>query len=612
MQASSLMNRLLGTAPRLVLAGVLGTFAGTAWAADQPALQAIDVQPLPGQQLQITLRLSGPAPQPLSFTIDNPARISFDLPNTTLALPSRRIDVHASGVDTILAAETKDRTRLVLNLDKLMPYDTRVEGNNIIFMLGGSAGHAAAAAPSGAAPAAPVAGGPRELRSIDFRRGADGAGRVIVRLSDPHMHVNLHQIGDQVVVDFSDASVPANLMRRYDASDFGTPIRGFDVTRVGNGSRISITASGDYEQLAYQSDDQYVVEIAPRRKAANAQEERPVYTGERLTLNFQDIETRAVLQLLADASGQNIVVSDSVSGNVTLRLQNVPWDQALDIVLRTKGLDKRRQDNVIIVAPQAELAAREKADLAARKDVQELAPLRSEYLQVNYAKAQDMAALIKTQNNSLLSARGSVAVDERTNTLLLQDTAERLADVRRLVATLDIPVRQVLIEARIVIVSNDFQRQLGARFGYTSFQKYGQGLISTAGTASGTDTAISSGIANLASTGNIYPVGVPTGAAASNRYNVNLPVTSPAGSIALGILHNNFIVDLELSAAQAETQANIIASPRVITANQKEATIEQGVEIPYQQSASSGATTIQFKKADTGSPRPARWSPPSG
>ena len=602
MQASSLMNRLLGTAPRLVLAGVLGTFAGTAWAADQPALQAIDVQPLPGQQLQITLRLSGPAPQPLSFTIDNPARISFDLPNTTLALSSRRIDVHASGLDTILAAETKDRTRLVLNLDKLVPYDTRVEGNSIIVMLGGSAARASAgAAPSGAV-AAGGGGGVRELRAIDFRRSTDGAGRVIVRLSDPHMHVNLHQIGDQVVVDFSDASVPTNLMRRYDASDFGTPIRGFDVTRVGNGSRISITASGDYEQLAYQSDDQYVVEIAPRRKAANAQEERPVYTGERLTLNFQDIETRAVLQLLADASGQNIVVSDSVSGNVTLRLQNVPWDQALDIVLRTKGLDKRRQDNVIIVAPQAELASREKAELAARKDVQELAPLRSEYLQVNYAKAQDMAALIKTQTNSLMSTRGSVAVDDRTNTLLLQDTADRLADVRRLVATLDIPVRQVLIEARIVIVNNDFERSLGARFGLSNYQKYGStGLVTTSGTAAGTDQAIGSALTNLAGSppGNptIYPISVPTGSAASNRYNVNLPVTSAAGTIALGILGNNFIVDLELSAAQAETQANIISSPRVITANQKEAIIEQGVEIPYQQSASSGATTIQFKKA---------------
>src|SRR5438270_704654 len=319
MQASSLMNRLLGTAPWLVLAGVLGTFAGTAWAADQPALQAIDVQPLPGQQLQITLRLSGPAPQPLSFTIDNPARNSYDPPNTTLALASRRIDAHASGLDTILAAETKGRPRLVLNLDKLVPYDTRVEGNSIIVMLGGSAARASAgAAPSGAV-AAGGGGGVCELRAIDFRRSTDGAGRAIVRLSDPHMHVNLHQIGDQVVVDFSDASVPTNLMRRYDASDFGTPIRGFDVTRVGNGSRISITASGDYEQLAYQSDDQYVVEIAPRRKAANAQEERPVYTGERLTLNFQDIETRAVLQLLADASGQNIVVSDSVSGCRTCR-----------------------------------------------------------------------------------------------------------------------------------------------------------------------------------------------------------------------------------------------------------------------------------------------------
>jgi type IV pilus assembly protein PilQ len=597
MQASSLTNRLLGTAPWLVLAGVLGMLAGTtARAADQPALQAIEVQPLPGQQLQLTLRLSGPAPQPLSFTIDNPARISFDLPNTTLALPSRRIDVHASGLDTILAAETKDRTRLVLNLDKLVPYDTRVDGSNIIVMLGGSAARASA----GAAPAVTASGGGgvRELRSIDFRRGTDGAGRVIVKLSDPHIHVNLHQVGNQVVVDFSDASVPANLTRRYDASDYGTPISGFDVTRVGNGSRIAITASGDYEQLAYQSDDQYVVEVAPRRKVANAPDERPVYSGERLTLNFQDIETRAVLQLLADASGQNIVVSDSVTGNVTLRLQNVPWDQALDIVLRTKGLDKRRQDNVIIVAPQAELAAREKAELAARKDVQELAPLRSEYLQVNYAKAQDMAGLIKTQSNSLLSSRGSVAVDDRTNTLLLQDTADRLADVRRLVATLDIPIRQVLIEARIVIVNNDFSRDLGARFGFTNVQKSGNnGLVTTTGNAFGTDQIISSGLTNRATTGTPFPVTLPSGSTAANRYNVNLPVTNPAGSFALGILGNNFLVDLELSAAQAETQANIISSPRVITANQKEATIEQGVEIPYQQSASSGATTIQFKKA---------------
>jgi type IV pilus assembly protein PilQ len=462
--------------------------------------------------------------------------------------------------------------------------------------------HAAASAAAPAAQSVAAAGGGsgvRELRSIDFRRSADGAGRVIVKLSDPHTRINLHQVGNQIVVEFADAGVPANLARRYDATDYGTPVTGFDVTRAGNGTRIEINGSGDFDQLAYQSDDQYVVEVAPRHKAANAPDEKPVYTGERLTLNFQDIETRAVLQLLADASGQNIVVSDSVTGNVTLRLQNVPWDQALDIVLRTKGLDKRKQDNVIIVAPQAELAAREKAELAAHKDVQELAPLRSEYLQVNYAKAADMAALIKGQTNSLLSPRGSVAVDARTNTLLLQDTADRLSDIRRLVATLDIPVRQVLIESRIVIVNNDFERQIGSVFGWTNVQRNGQnGLVTTTGSAAGTDQIIGSALTSGTGAGSVYPpISTPTGSTAANRYNVNLPVGSPAGSWALGILGNNFIVDLELSAAQAETQANIIATPRVITANQKQAMIKQGIEIPYQQSASSGATTIQFKDA---------------
>jgi type IV pilus assembly protein PilQ len=594
MHAYRTMNRLLSTAAWLVAAGVLAMLPDApalAQAATQPALQAIDVQPLPGQQLQLTMRLSGPAPQPLSFTIDNPARISFDLPGTTLALPSRRIDVHTSGLDTIVAAETKDRTRLVLNLDKLVPYDTRVDGSNVIVTLGAATGAvAASAAATGAAVAS--GGAARELRAIDFRRSADGAGRVVVKLSDPHIHINLHQVGSQIVVDFSDATVGANLARRYDATDYGTPVSGFDVTRAGNGTRISINATGDFEQLAYQSDDQYVVEVSARHKNAAAADEKPVYTGERLTLNFQDIETRAVLQLLADASGQNIVVSDSVNGSVTLRLQNVPWDQALDIVLRTKGLDKRKQDNVIIVAPQAELAAREKAELAAKRDVQELAPLRSEYLQVNYAKAADMASLIKTGNNSLLSARGSVAVDDRTNTLLLQDTPDRLADIRRLVATLDIPIRQVQIEARIVIVNNDFERDLGARFGITTAQKNGaNGLYTTSGTAAATD-AIMTNAPNP-----LIGAAITGSSNAATRYNVNLPASNPAGSIAVGVLGSNFILDLELSAAQAETQANIISSPRVITANQKEASIEQGVEIPYQQSASSGATTIQFKKA---------------
>jgi len=592
------MSRILAAAAWLVIAGVLGILPSQpARAQDGPKLEAVDVQPLPGQQVQITLRLSGPAPQPLSFTIDNPARISFDLPGTTLALPNRRIDVHTSGVDSILAAETKDRTRLVMNLDKLVPYDTRVEGNNIVVNLGGANNASVSTGTTASVVRSSAAAGQRAIRSIDFRRSQDGAGRIMVRLTDPHTHINLRQVGNQIVVDF-DADLPKNLARRYDATDFGTPISSFDASRAGNGTRLAINATGDYEQLAYQSDDQYVVEIQPQRKAAAAQDDKPQYTGERLTLNFQEIETRAVLQLLADASGQNIVVSDTVNGNVTLRLQNVPWDQALDIVLRTKGLDKRKQDNVIIVAPQEELAAREKADLAAKKDIQELAPLRSEYLQVNYAKAQDMAGLIKSQGGSLLSTRGSVAVDERTNTLLLQDTADRLADIRRLVATLDIPVRQVLIEARIVVVNDDFKRDLGARVGYTTAQSNGSGVWTTSGTATATDTVIGSAIANQTSTGQSFPVQVPTGlTGAPQRYNVNLPVPTPAGSFALGILGSNYIVDLELSAAQAETRAEVISSPRVITANQKEAVIETGTEIPYQQSASSGATTISFKKA---------------
>ncbi len=573
----------------------------------QPAeglkLEAIDVQTLPGQQLQLRLRLNGPAPEPLSFTIDRPARIALDLPNTALALDSRRIDVNSGGVDTILAAEAGGRTRLVLNLDELMPYQTRVDGNNIVVTIGGTqaqAGAAAAPARSAGAPrAAASEGGPRSVRSIDFRRGSDGTGRVIVELSDPRTPVNLRQQGTQVVVDFAGADLPKDLMRRYDVTDFATPVTTVDALKVGDSSRLVISAGGDFEQLAYQSDNTYAVEIKPIVRSAAALEEKKEYTGERLTLNFQDIETRAVLQLLADTSGQNIVVSDSVAGNVTLRLQNVPWDQALDIVLRTKGLDKRRQDNVIIVAPTEELAAREKAELAARKDIQELAPLRTEYLQVNYAKASDLAGLIKSSaESSLLSARGSVTIDERTNTLLIQDTADRLQDIRRLVTTLDIPIRQVLIEARIVIVSDDFSRDLGVRFGATAAFEHGG--ADGGGIASGTPFVREDDDFPLEPSPGTIPGDNPPIFIApdpADRYMVNLPVANPAGRIALTLLDSDYIVDLELSAAQAEGRGEVISSPRVVTANQREAVIEQGTEIPYQEASSSGATTIQFKKA---------------
>ena len=592
--------------------GTADASAAPAAAAATNTLQSIDVQTLNGNQLQLTLHLSGPAPEPLAFTIDKPARISLDLPNTALALPSRRIDVGRAGVDTVLAAEANGRSRVVLNLDQTEPYQTKVNGNDIVVLVGVSAAPTVSKVAASNAPraaGAPSTTGAHSLRSIDFRRSETGAGRLIVRLSDPRTPINLTQQGTQIIIDFSGAELPKGLVRRYDTVDFGTPVTGFDAQSVNGNAHIVLDTTGNSEPLAYQSDDEYVVEVSPIRRAAQAAAEGPKeYKGERLTLNFQDIETRAVLQLLADASGQNIVVSDTVTGSVTLRLQNVPWDQALDIVLRTKGLDKRQEGNVIIVAPAAELATREKAELSAKKDIQELEPLRTEYLQVNYAKASDIANLLRgglpgvqtatSTTNSVLSARGHVSVDDRTNTLLLQDTADRIADVRRLVATLDIPVKQVLIEARIVVVTNDYERDLGALMGLTATRQNGtNGLYTTTGTAAGTDSIVSSALTNIGTNGTQYPVTLPTGANATNRYNVNLPVASPAGSIALGILGSDFLVDLELDAAQTENRGTVISSPKVITANQREATIRQGVEIPYQQSASSGATTIAFKDA---------------
>ena len=567
--------------------------------ADTPAvkLEAVDVQTLPGSQVQLKLRLSGPAPQPLPFTIDKPARIAFDLPNTGLALTSRRIDVRSGGVDTVLAAEANGRTRLVVNVDSLMPYTTSVEGNIITVTLGSQPGDSLAPS-AGARASAAASAAERAIKTIDFRRGADGTGRVIVQLTDPRTPVNLRQEGNQIVVDFAGTQMPKNLLRRYDVMDFATPVQSVDALRVDNSSRLVISAQGDFEQLAYQSDNQYTIEVKAAVKRG-AQDDKKEYTGERLTLNFQDIDVRSVLQLLADTSGQNIVVSDSVAGNLTLRLQNVPWDQALDIVLRTKGLDKRRQDNVIIIGPTEELAAREKAELAARKDLQELAPVRTEFMQVNYAKVADLAKLIKTSGgkDSMLSARGTLSIDERTNTLLVQDTADRLADIRRLIQTLDVAVKQVLIEARIVIVNDDFERDLGVRAGLTSVRTNGNnGLfaVTGAGTQAGTGTIVDSGISNLTSSGSPFPVKTPT---VDNRYQVNLPVANPAGRLAMSLLGSNYIVDLELSAAQNEGRGEIVSAPRVITANQKEANIAQGVEIPYVESASSGATTVQFKKA---------------
>jgi type IV pilus assembly protein PilQ len=587
----------------LLCTAALGLTGAYSAFAQEPSnvLEDIEVQALPGNKIELRLVLSDAAPEPLSFTIDDPARIALDLGDTAMGLSQRRKDVGIGVLDTILAAEAGGRTRVVLNLDAMVPYETRVVGNSVYVTLGGAAAAAPVTAFEGTPAPSRAAAGARSITGVDFRRSETGAGRIIVDLSDPGTPVDVRKEGERITVSFGGTTLPDSLLKRLDVIDFATPVNTVDALRVGDDARLVIAATGPFEELAYQSDNVFTIEVQP--VVAEQAGIQPTlfspdreYTGEKLTLNFQDIETRAVLQLLADVSGRNVVVSDTVQGNVTLRLQNVPWDQALDIVLATKGLDMRENGNVIIVAPAEEIAARELADLESRKEIKELEPLTSEFLQVNYAKAGDLADLIEgTGQNSLLSERGSVGIDERTNTLLLQDTSDRISSIRRLVATLDIPVRQVLIESRIVVVTDDFSRDLGIRWGATVVKdNSNDGLISVTGSAEGNDTIVRSGADNINDTGNPFPVDLP---GLDDRFNVNLPIASPAGQLSVAILGDDYLVDLELSALQAEGRGEVISSPRVITANQKEAEIKQGVEIPYQESSSSGATTTQFKEA---------------
>jgi type IV pilus assembly protein PilQ len=584
---------------------LLMLFGPAAHAQETNRLQDIQVQSLPGQRVQLKLITSGTAPEPLSFTIENPARIALDLPETALGLTSRRRDVNLGPLDTVLTAEANGRTRVVLNLDEMVSYETRVSGNTITITLGADtamAGQTTFPSAEQDEPRSYAASGSRSIRNVDFRRTQGGGGRVVVTLSDPSTAVDIRQEGGRVVAVFQNTALPAELMRRLDVTDFATPVTTVDTMRTNSDTRVVISAAGDYEQLAYQSDNEFTIEVNPAPEGAAPSSlfsETKEYEGQRLTLNFQDIETRAVLQLLAETSGRNIVVSDTVQGNVTLRLRNVPWDQALDIVMTTKGLDMRQNGNVIIVAPAEEIAARETADLEARQAIQELEPLYSEFIQVNYAKATDLAALISSTEgqNSLLSDRGTVSVDDRTNTLLVQDTAEKLQDIRRLVETLDIPIRQVLIESRIVIVNDDISRDLGVRLGLTAFnENSSDGVTVISGSSTGTDTMIGSALDNLAdpANGTIFPIELP---GLQDRFNVNVPIANPAGRFAIAVLESDYLIDLELTALEAEGRGEIVSTPRVITANQTEARIEQGVEIPYQESASSGATTTQFKKA---------------
>ena len=592
MNNGTTFHRFGGLLRRALLGFSLAFLPTLSAQADEPSLNNITFSALPGDKVQVRLELSAPpASKPLSFTIDNPARLALDFPGTTLNLAQRTKTIGTGAAQSVTAVEAGGRTRVVLNLVRMVGYDVSLDGKDVVVTLNSqptSAVQPAVASASSGGSAMPGTGG-GEIEDIDFRRGTGGEGLVLIKLSDPSTSVNVDQVGGKIVVDFANAKLPEKLDRRLDVVDFATPVKEIDTKPRGHGTHMVITPTGktEFDHLAYQTDNLFTVELKPLTKAEEeaAKKAKFGYTGEKLSLNFQNIEVRAVLQLLADFTGLNMVASDTVTGNVTLRLKNVPWDQALDIILKAKGLAMRKAGNVIMVAPQEEIATREKLELEAEKQLRELAPLKTEFVQINYAKAEDIAKLIKAEGKNLLSERGNVSVDERTNTLLIQETEEKINEIRKLVGTLDIPVRQVLIESRIVIANQDFTKDLGVRFGYSRTNvSAGNDIFYSVGGKQAGD--VNYGGNTAFNTNNL------------ENYIVNLPIAGPAAAAELAVGKiGSYLLQLELQALQVEGKGEVISAPRVITANQKEATIEQGTDIPYQQSTSSGATSVSFKKA---------------
>ena len=574
----------------LLLSG-LSLFAGIVHAI---SLDDVSFASLPGERVQIKLTLSEALPSdPLNFTIDNPARIAIDFPNTTLNLSEKTQTIGIGMANSLSAVEAAGRTRVVINLSSSVSYTMEVDSNTVTLNLGGGA-----VVPSTeSTPTSDYTTSAGSINNIDFRRGENGEGRVIVKLSDPSIPIDMGFEGGKVVINFIGAQLPSNLDRKLDVIDFATPVKEIDTTSNGANIRMTISAiSDDYDHLAYQSEDQYIIEFKPLTKQEKEEQKKDEfgYTGERLSLNFQNIEVRAILQLIADFTGLNMVTSDAVGGNVTLRLKNVPWDQALDIILKSRGLGMRQNGNVIMVAPSEELAARERLELEANRQVEELAPLRTEFVQINYANAATLMALIQADDNNLLSERGNVSIDDRTNTLIIQDVAASLESVRELIAELDIPVRQVLIESRIVNADESFAKDIGVRFGYSKATKSGGDQLRTDIGESGSP---------FVSIGGTQNGGLVTGTTAFTNGNEGLMVDLPAipadaSALALAIGKvGSYLLQLELSALIAEGRGEDIASPRVITSNQNEATIQSGVQIPYQEASSSGATSVSFQDA---------------
>ena len=561
------MNKQLS---KLVVTLLTASLAPAVFAA---TLNDLKIASLPGDKVELKLIFDEPVMEPKGYTIERPARIALDLPGVTSQLTSKTREIGMGNARSLSVIEAQDRTRLIVNLNSLSGYTTRAEGKHLYVIIGDQSQLGSRTAPQGVQPSVQAGQSPTSfterkhavsgpgINNLDFQRGEQGEGNVVISLTDPNLISDIKDEGGKIRVTFPRASLPETLRVRLDVKDFATPVQFVNASQSSDSVSILIEPTGHYDYLAYQSDDKLTISVKPltREEKEKRIAESFAYTGEKLSLNFQDIDVRSVLQLIADFTELNLVASDTVQGNITLRLQNVPWDQALDLVLKTKGLAQRKVGNVLLVAPAEEIAARERQEMEAQRQVAELAPLRRELIQVNYAKAADIAALFQSVSAGQTEERGTVTVDDRTNAIIAYQTQERLDELRRIVTQLDIPVRQVMIEARIVEANVDYEKELGVKWG-----------------------------------------GSRTGS--STNYNINdafvdLGANSASSGVGIGFIGGKTRLDLELSAMEKSGNGEVVSQPKIVTSDKETAKIMKGSEVPYQEASSSGATSTSFKEA---------------
>ena len=585
-------NKRTGLSP----AGWIGLLVGCWWSvaalAEPVVIEDIAFTAQPGAGLEVQLTFNEPPSADIeSYTIEDPARIVLDFPDTRSGLDQKRYALSQANATSVMVLESGDRTRMIVNLVDLVPFESAVAGRQVTLQVGLDDGQFASAAPATdilRTDANRVEQVVSEITDLAFQRSPDGEGLLILTLTNPAVDASIFSEGGDITLQFMNTNVRESLIRRFDVTDFATPVQGIDVSTTERGTRLRLRAEGLYDYLAYQTGDEYILAVA----ALSEEEKRERlnefdYVGDRISLNFQNIEVRAVLQLIADFTELNLVASDSVTGSITLRLQNVPWDQALDLVLKTRGLDSRQIGNVLMVAPAQEIAERERQEIEANKQLAELAPLQSEFIRIRYAKAVDVVTLFEAgseEGGSLISERGSVVVDERTNSIVVTDTAAKLAEIRDLIEKVDIPIRQVMIEARIVVANSNIDEQLGIRWGGGYLNVNGDKFTSIGG-----DTASVTSLNNqLIDGGRVNMPSAPF---------VDLGVAEATSGFAVGFTSTDLFLTAELSALEASGQGEVVSQPKVITGDKQKAVIKSGREIPYQEGAASGATTTAFKEA---------------